>query len=76
MMHTRLIHILVVCLFIFCSCSREDSAISGYRSLAKELKANASSYTEEDWTDVAKKYEKLEKSVENCKFLSYREERA
>ena len=68
MKRARLIHILLVCLFFFCSCSREDSVVSGYRSLAKELEVNSSSYTEEDWTDVAKKYEKLEKSVENCKF--------
>ena len=68
MKRARLIHLLLVCLFFFCSCSREDSALSGYRNLAKDLKANASSYTEEDWSDVAKKYEKLEKSIENCNF--------
>ena len=63
----RFVHILLV-LFILCSCSREESIISDYRHLAKELKMNSSDYTAEDWEDAVRKYEKLEKKVAKCKF--------
>ena len=63
----RFVHILLV-VFILCSCSREGSVLSDYRQLAKELKMNSSDYTEDDWEDVVRKYEKLEKKVTKCKF--------
>ncbi len=63
----RFIKILLV-LFIFCSCSQEKSILSDYRHLAKELKMNSSDYSAEDWEDVVRKYEKLEKKVTKCNF--------
>lgn len=63
-------HILYIFLMVFlvCSCSREESSLSDYRSLAKELKVNSSDYTEEDWERVIKKYKKLEEKVSRCDF--------
>ena len=65
---SHILHILLLFLLICSSCSREDSAISDYRSLAQELKSNSSDYSEEDWENVVQEYEKLEKRVEKCKF--------
>ena len=63
----RLVYLLLGLLFV-CSCSREESTLSDYRSLAKELKANSSDYTAEDWDDVVRTYEKLEKKATHCNF--------
>lgn len=66
---TQSLKILLV-LLLMCSCNREESTLSDYRKFAMELKENSSDYTEEDWNDVVKKYEELEKEVEQCKFSS------
>lgn len=63
----RIIYILFVLLLI-CSCSREESILSDYRSLAKELKANSSDYSAEDWDNVVRKYKKLENKASHCDF--------
>lgn len=53
---------------LFCSCSHEGSTLNDYRSLAKELKVNSSGYTAEDWEDVFREYERLEKEAARCDF--------
>ncbi len=63
----RVIYILLVVLLMY-SCSREDSTLSDYRSLARELKVNSSDYTEEDWNNVVTKYKKLEEKASHCEF--------
>ena len=63
----RVISVLLVLLLV-CSCSREESTLSDYRSFAKELKVNSSDYTEEDWNNVVAKYNKLEERASNCNF--------
>ena len=63
----RIIYILLMLLLV-CSCSREDSILSDYRSLAKELKVNSANYTAEDWDNVVRKYKKLENKVSHCDF--------
>jgi len=55
-------------LLLVCSCSQEGSVISDYRSLAKELKANSSDYSAEDWDKVVRKYKKLENKASRCHF--------
>jgi hypothetical protein len=55
-------------MLLICSCNREGSTLSDYRALAKELKVNSSNYTAEEWDDAVRKYEKLEKAVEQCHF--------
>lgn len=67
MKSVRIVCICLLCLLV-CSCSREGSALSEYRSLAKELKVSSSDYTEEDWEQAIRKYERLEKKVSRCKF--------
>ena len=64
---SRIIHFLLL-LVLLCSCNREQSALSEYRDLAKELKDNSSEYSEKDWQRVAEKYEKLEQKVSECDF--------
>lgn len=63
----RIAYILLMILLV-CSCSREESVISDYRSLAKELKANSSDYSAEDWDDVVRKYKELENVASHCDF--------
>ena len=63
----RIINILLV-LVLMCSCDQKKSTISEYRDFAKELKANSEQYSEEDWEDAAKTFEKLEAKIEKCKF--------
>lgn len=64
---SRIVYLYLV-LFLVCSCSREESTLSDYRALAKELKVNSPDYTSEDWEDVVRKYEKLEKKASRCSF--------
>ncbi len=59
---------LIFVIFLVCSCSKEESTLSDYRALAKELKVKSPDYDSEDWEDVARKYEKLEKRASSCKF--------
>ncbi len=59
---------ILLILLLVCSCSREGSVISDYRSLAKELKANSSDYSAEDWDNVVEKYKKLENKASRCRF--------
>lgn len=59
---------ILLTLLLVCSCSREGSVISDYRSLAKELKANSSDYSAEDWNNVVEKYKKLEDKASRCRF--------
>ena len=59
---------IVLVVFILCSCNREESTLSEYRSFAKELKVNSSNYTEDEWNNVIKKYEKLEQKATQCEF--------
>lgn len=63
----RIAYILLMFLLV-CSCSREGSVISDYRSLAKELKANSSDYSTEEWKKVVRKYKKLENKASHCHF--------
>lgn len=63
----RLIYILLMLLLVY-SCSREESVLSDYRSLAKELKSNSSNYTAEDWDNVIRKYKELEDRASHCNF--------
>ena len=63
----RIISIVLV-FFLLCSCNREESTLSEYRSFAKELKVNSSNYTEDEWNNVIKKYEKLEQKATQCEF--------
>lgn len=63
----RIISIVLV-FFLLCSCNREESTLSEYRSFAKELKVKSSNYTEDDWNDVIKNYEKLEQKATQCEF--------
>lgn len=58
----------ILMLILVCSCTREGSALSEYRSLAKELKVNSTDYTQEDWERAIKKYEKLEEKISRCNF--------
>lgn len=64
---TRIIHI-VLLLLVLCSCSREESTLSEYRSFAKELKTNSSNYDEEEWRNTIAKFEEIEKKAEKCDF--------
>ena len=59
---------IVLVFFLLCSCNREESTLSEYRSFAEELKINSSNYTEYDWNNVIKKYKKLEQEATQCKF--------
>ena len=63
----RIVYILLM-FFLVCSCSREESIISDYRSLAKELKTNSANYTAEDWDNVVRKYKRLENKASHCDF--------
>lgn len=63
----RIVYVLLMVLLV-CSCSREQSALSEYRSLAKELKMKSSDYTAEEWNDLYERYGKLEEKVANCNF--------
>lgn len=63
----KIIQIMMVLLLV-CSCSREESLLSDYRDLAKELKENSADYTEQDWENLAANYQKLEEKAERCKF--------
>ena len=67
MKSVRIIYICFIFLLVS-SCSREGSVISDYRSLAKELKANSTDYSAEDWDKVVRNYKKLEKKVSRCHF--------
>ena len=58
----------ILMLILVCSCTREGSALSEYRSLAKELKVNSTDYTQEDGERAIKKYEKLEEKISRCNF--------
>jgi hypothetical protein len=62
----------VLCMFLVfllvCSCSREGSVLSDYRTLARDLKKNSSEYTLEDWEKAAKKFQRIEKRAARCKF--------
>ncbi len=64
---TQILQLFLVLLLVL-SCAREESVISDYRDLAKELKDNSSEYTKKDWENVINRYEKLEKEVELCEF--------
>lgn len=64
---TRIIHIIIL-LLLLCSCNREESTLSDYRSLVNELKTNSSNYDEEDWKNAIAKFEKIEKKAEKCDF--------
>ena len=50
------------------SCSREQTVISGYKKLAKELKMNSQNYTIEDFQEVALEIQNLEQKAESCNF--------
>lgn len=63
----RIMHFLLF-LVLVCSCSREQTVLSGYRDLAEELKANSSEYSKEDWGKVLKECEMLEENVKLCDF--------
>ena len=63
----RIISLLSVFCFLF-SCSREQSVISGYKQLAKELKMNSKNYTIEDFQAVALEIQNLEQEAESCNF--------
>ena len=63
----RTIYILLMLLLV-CSCSKEDSILSDYKSLAKELKVNSVNYSAEDWDNVVRKYKKLENKASHCDF--------
>ena len=63
----RIVYILLMFLLV-CSCSREESIISDYRSLAKELKTNSANYTAEDWDNVVRKYKRLENKASHSNF--------
>lgn len=63
----RIMHFLLF-LVLVCSCSREQTVLSGYRDLAEELKANSSDYSKEDWGKVLKECEMLEEKVQQCDF--------
>ena len=55
----RIIHFLLL-LVLVCSCSKEQTVLSSYRDLKKELKINSSDYSMEDWEMVVKECEMLE----------------
>lgn len=63
----RIVYLLFVIL-LTCSCSREESTLSDYRTFAKELRVNSSNYTAEEWDEAVRKYEKLEETVAQCNF--------
>ena len=63
----RLIQILLM-LVLVCSCSKEQTVLSGYRDLKKELKTNPSDYSMEDWERVLKECEILEEKARQCNF--------
>lgn len=69
-MKTVRIACILLILLLVCSCSREGSVISDYRNLAKELKANSSDYSAEDWDRAVEKYKKLENKASQCHFSS------
>ena len=64
---TRIIHIIIL-LLLLCSCNREESTLSDYRSLVNELKTNSSNYDEDEWRNAIAKFEKIEKKAEKCDF--------
>ena len=63
----RIIQILLL-LVLVCSCSKEQTVLSGYRDLKKELKTNPSDYSMEDWERVLKECEILEEKARQCNF--------
>ena len=63
----RKIHFLLLLLFL-CSCSREQTVLSGYSDLTEELKASSSDYSKEDWEKVLKEWKMLEENVKLCDF--------
>ena len=63
----RIIQILLL-LVLVCSCSKEQTVLSGYRDLKKELKINSSDYSMEDWERVLKECEMLEEKARQCNF--------
>lgn len=63
----RIIQILVI-LSLVCSCNHEESVLSEYRELAKELKTHSSEYSVEDWEEISERFAKIEKRAEKCEF--------
>ena len=61
----RLIQILLM-LVLVCSCSKEQTVLSSYRDLKKELKTNSSDYSMEDWERVLKECEMLEEKHDSA----------
>lgn len=59
---------MILVLLLVCSCGREGSVLSDYKTLAKDLKVNSSEYTVEDWDNAARKFERLEKRAAHCNF--------